>query len=96
MTISTTQTSLGSVLAGPTANTVYTLVSSQGTPPLPSAPLGCTSAVGLIRTQRGFVLPVHGMDLLGRDRQDHPNLIAPAVPPIWTTGVSVGEEFDVL
>jgi predicted lipoprotein with Yx(FWY)xxD motif len=32
MTISTTQTSLGSVLSGPSGNTVYTLVSAQGTP----------------------------------------------------------------
>jgi predicted lipoprotein with Yx(FWY)xxD motif len=32
MTVSTAQTALGSVLAGPTGNTVYTLVSAQGTP----------------------------------------------------------------
>jgi predicted lipoprotein with Yx(FWY)xxD motif len=32
MTVSTTQTSLGSVLAGPSGRTVYTLVSAQGTP----------------------------------------------------------------
>jgi predicted lipoprotein with Yx(FWY)xxD motif len=32
MTISATQTSLGSVLSGPSGDTVYTLVSAQGTP----------------------------------------------------------------
>jgi predicted lipoprotein with Yx(FWY)xxD motif len=32
MTLSATQTSLGSVLSGPTGNTLYTLVSAQGTP----------------------------------------------------------------
>ncbi len=32
MTISATQTVLGSVLAGPSGNTVYALVSAQGTP----------------------------------------------------------------
>jgi predicted lipoprotein with Yx(FWY)xxD motif len=32
MTISATQTSLGSVLSGPSGDTVYTLISAQGTP----------------------------------------------------------------
>jgi predicted lipoprotein with Yx(FWY)xxD motif len=32
MTISTTQTSLGSILSGPSGSTVYTLLSAQGTP----------------------------------------------------------------
>jgi len=38
MTVSAAQTSLGSVLTGPNGNTVYTLVSAQGTP------LSCTGS----------------------------------------------------
>jgi predicted lipoprotein with Yx(FWY)xxD motif len=38
MTVSTAQTPLGSVLTGPNGNTVYTLVSAQGTP------LSCTGS----------------------------------------------------
>jgi hypothetical protein len=38
------------------------------------------------------------MDLVDLDREDHanPNLIPPAVPSVWATGVTLGEAFDVL
>jgi hypothetical protein len=42
------------------------------------------------------VSAVHGVDLVGRDREDHTNLITAAVPLVRTTGVPLGEELDVL
>ena len=41
-------------------------------------------------------LTVHGVDLVGRDRQDHPDLVASAVPLIRLAGVPLGKAFDVL
>ena len=35
------------------------------------------------------------MDFVGGDRQDHSNLIAPAVPLIWPTGIALSQLLNV-
>jgi hypothetical protein len=39
---------------------------------------------------------VHGVDLVGGDRHDHADLIAPAVPRVRGAEVPLGERLDVL
>jgi hypothetical protein len=50
----------------------------------------------LIMSSVDLRLPVHGVDLVCLDREDHTNLFTAAAPLLRATGVPVGEVIDVL
>src|SRR5271170_127324 len=52
--------------------------------------------MGFVATSTRAASPGHVVDLVGADRQDHANLIAPSVPRVRATHVALGEGLDVL